>query len=92
MTRKTKTTDEVNREYLETLKAQVEREDKTPICLDCKSSEYGEELIVLCSAHVKMQKTLELIADPNPATFKSFMEWVAWTKTMAKNALPKSQF
>jgi hypothetical protein len=81
---------DMNREYCKVLKAKVEKEGKTLICLDCKTSEYAHELIVLCPAHAKMQKTLELIADPNPSTFMNFMEWIAWTKTMAKNALRKS--
>ena len=55
------TTDEVNREYCETLKALIEREDKTLICLDCKIWGDSEELIVLCQLHAAVPELLEAL-------------------------------
>src|SRR3972149_686064 len=49
--KKLKTSDEVNREYLVELKAQIEREDKTPVCIDCRVWEGTHEVIVLCKLH-----------------------------------------
>lgn len=51
MAHKVDTMEDRNRQYCEILKAQIEREDKTPICLDCKPWEGNVELIVLCPTH-----------------------------------------
>jgi hypothetical protein len=56
-----KTSDDINREYLEELKAQIEREDKTPVCIDCKTWESTPDVIVLCPAHAAFQETFDAL-------------------------------
>lgn len=52
MAQRADATESVNRQFCEILKGKIEREDKTPICLDCKPWEGNVELIVLCPVHV----------------------------------------